>query len=143
MSRISLDQANTIISAAFAHGKSLGLKKALSVVVVDAGSHVIAFQRQDGASTLRFQIALGKACGALALGVSSRKIAEMAVERPTFVASLGTISSAGVVPAAGGVIVQGADGMALGAVGITGDTSDNDEACALAGILAAGLKPQG
>ena len=142
MGRISLEQANSIITAAFAHGKTIGLKKPLSVVVVDAGSHVIAFQRQDGASTLRFQIALGKACGALALGVSSRKIADMAAERPSFVASLGAISSSGVVPAAGGVIVVDTSGAPIGAVGITGDTSDNDEACALAGILAAGLKQQ-
>jgi uncharacterized protein GlcG (DUF336 family) len=142
MSRISLEQANSIISAAFAHGKTIGLKKPLSVVVVDAGSHVIAFQRQDGASTLRFQIALGKACGALAMGVSSRKIADMAAERPSFVASLGAIATSGVVPAAGGVIVVGIDGAPIGAVGITGDTSDNDEACALAGILATGLKHQ-
>ncbi len=142
MSRISLEQANSIISSALAHGKTIGLKKPLSVVVVDAGSHVIAFQRQDGASTLRFQIALGKACGALAMGVSSRKLAEMAAERPSFVASLGAIATSGVVPAAGGVIVIGMDGMPIGAVGITGDTSDNDEACALAGILAIGLKHQ-
>jgi len=97
MSRISLDQANSIISAALAHGHTLGLKKPLSVAVVDAGGHVLAFQRQDGASTMRFQIAMAKACGALGMGVSSRKIAEMAVERPTFVASLGPISQAAAV----------------------------------------------
>ncbi|MBY0511166.1 MAG: heme-binding protein [Rhodospirillaceae bacterium] len=141
MSRISLDQANTIIAAAFAHGRTSGFKP-LSVAVLDAGGHLIAFQRQDGGSNMRAQIAMAKACGALALGVSSRKIAEMAVERPTFVASLGPISQAGIVPAAGGVIVLGADNLPLGAVGITGDTSDNDEACALAGITAAGLKHQ-
>ena len=143
MSRISLEQANSIISAAFAHGRTMGLKKPLSVAVVDAVGHVLAFQRQDGASPLRVQIAMATACGALGLGVSSRKIAEMAVERPTFIASLGPISQAGVVPAAGGVIVTDAQGAPIGAVGITGDTSDNDEACALAGILAAGLKVQG
>ena len=141
MSRIALDQANTIIAAAFAHGQTLKLKP-LSVAVLDAGGHLVAFQRQDGASNMRAQIATAKASGALALGVSSRKIADMAVERPTFVASLGPISQHGIVPAAGGVIVLGADGLAIGAVGITGDTSDNDEACALAGIAAAGLKHQ-
>ena len=141
MSRINLDQANTIIAAAIAHGQTLKLKP-LSVAVLDAGGHLVAFQRQDGASNMRAQIATAKASGALALGVSSRKIADMAVERPTFVASLGPISQHGIVPAAGGVIVLGADGLAIGAVGITGDTSDNDEACALAGIAAAGLKHQ-
>ena len=141
MSRINLDQANTIIAAAIAHGQTLKLKP-LSVAVLDAGGHLVAFQRQDGASNMRAQIATAKASGALALGISSRKIADMAVERPTFVASLGPISQHGIVPAAGGVIVLGADGLAIGAVGITGDTSDNDEACALAGIAAAGLKHQ-
>lgn len=141
MSRISLDQARTVIAAALARGKELGLKP-LSVAVLDAGGHLIAFERQDGASNLRPQIAAGKASGALALGVSSRKIGEMAVERPTFIAALGPVAQAGIIPAAGGVIVVGDDGLAIGAVGITGDTSDNDETCALAGIAAAGLTAQ-
>jgi len=141
MSSISLAQANTIITSAFAQGQKLNLKP-LSVAVLDAGGHLIAFQRQDGSSNMRADIAIAKASGALALGVSSRKIGEMAAERPTFIASLGPISQHGVVPAAGGVIVLGAESAAIGAVGITGDTSDNDEACALAGIAAAGLKHQ-
>lgn len=138
MIRITLDQANQIVAAAFAKGAELGLKP-LSVAVLDPGGHLIAFQRQDRSSTLRPQIAMGKAGGALALGVSSRAIGDMAAERPSFIASLGPIAPLGVVPAAGGVIVRDADGHVLGAVGITGDTSDNDEACALAGIAAAGL----
>lgn len=142
MSRISLAQANAIIAAAFAHGQKMGLTKPLSVVVVDAGGHVIAFQRQDGASSLRLQIATAKAAGALSLGVSSRKIAEMAAERPSFIAAVAQLPPSGILPAAGGVIVVGADGGAIGAVGITGDTSDNDETCALAGIAAAGLTAQ-
>lgn len=141
MTRITLDQANSIAAAAFAKGRELGLKP-LSIAVLDAGGHLIAFQRQDGASTLRPQIATGKASGALALGVSSRKIADMAAERPTFVTSLGPIAPHGIIPAAGGVIVVDADGQPIGAVGITGDTSDNDEACVLAGIAAAGLTAQ-
>ena len=140
--RITLAQANGIIEGAFAKGASLKLKP-LSVTVTDPGSHVIAFQRQDNASTLRFGIALGKAAGALAVGISSRKIAEMAAERPSFVASLAAIAPNGVIPAAGGVIVTDGSGQILGAVGVTGDTSDNDEICALAGIEAAGLKAQG
>ncbi len=142
MTRLTLDHADTIVSAAFAKGRELGLKP-LSVAVLDAGGHLIAFARQDGASTLRPQIACGKAGGALALGLSSRKIGDMAIERPTFVGSLGPISPHGVVPAAGGVIVVDEDGYPIGAVGITGDTSDNDEACTLAGIAAAGLRAQG
>jgi uncharacterized protein GlcG (DUF336 family) len=142
MSRITLDQANQIIAGAFA--KSAELKLApLAVVVLDAGGHFVAFQRQDKASTLRPQIAAGKAGGALGLGVNSRKIGEMALERPTFLASLGPIAPHGVIPAAGGVIVVDEEGAVLGAVGVTGDTSDNDEVCALAGIEAAGLKAKG
>lgn len=139
---ITLAQANAIIAAAFDKGAELKLKP-LSVVVLDAGGHPLAFQRQDKASTLRYAIAVGKASGALGLGVSSRKIGDMAAERPSFVASLGAIAPNGVIPAAGGVIVVDAGGAPIGAVGVTGDTSDNDEVCALAGVAAAGLKTQG
>jgi uncharacterized protein GlcG (DUF336 family) len=140
--RISLEKANTVIAGIFAKGAAAGMKP-LSAVVVDAGGHVIAFQRQDGASFLRLDIAVAKAAGALALGVSSRKIGEMAAERPSFVAALGNLTAGkGVLPVAGGVIVKGADGLAIGAVGVTGDTSDNDELAVLAGIAAAGLTPQ-
>lgn len=138
---ITLAQANAVIAATLAHGAELGLKP-LSVAVLDPGGHLVAFQRADGSSTLRPQIALGKAGGALALGMSSRKVADVAAERPSFVAALGPIAPHGVVPAAGGVIVVGADGRPIGAVGVTGDTSDHDEACALAGIAAAGLATQ-
>ncbi|HEX7709530.1 MAG TPA: heme-binding protein [Sphingomonadaceae bacterium] len=142
MPRLSLAQATAIIDAAFAKGAELGLK-ALTVVVLDPGGHMVAAQRQDGASNMRVKLAAGKAGGALALGVSSRKIGEMAVERPHFVASLHGMAEGGLVPVAGGVIVAGSDGAILGAVGVTGDSSDNDEACALAGIAAAGLQALG
>lgn len=141
MSTITLDMSGRIIGGALAKGRELGLKP-LSVAVLDAGGHLVAFQREDGSSSLRPQMASAKASGALALGVSSRRIAEMAAERPSFVASLAPISLHGVVPAAGGVIVVDGSGTSIGAVGITGDTSDNDEACALAGIAAAGLAAQ-
>ena len=138
MNRITLELASTIIAAALQKRAERGFKP-LCVAVLDAGGHLVALQREDGASVLRPQIATAKAGGALALGISSRKIAEMALERPTFVASLGPISPHGVVPAAGGVLVVDADGQVIGAVGVTGDTSDNDETCALAGVAAAGL----
>ena len=141
MNRISLEQADRIVSAALAEGAKLELKP-LTVAVLDAGGHLVALKRQDGSSALRPGIAAAKAGGALSLGVSSRKIADMATERPTFVASLGPISPHGVVPAAGGIIIIGVDGHPIGAVGITGDSSENDEACALAGIVGAGLKAQ-
>lgn len=142
MPAITLTHAQTIVTEALRKGRELGLKP-LTIAVLDAGGHSIALVREDGASNLRPGIAIGKASGALALGVSSRKIAEMAADRPTFVTSLSGISQAGIIPAAGGVIVVDASGAPIGAVGVTGDTSDNDEITALAGIAAAGLTPQG
>lgn len=139
--QLTLSQANAIIEGALAEAARLQLKP-LTVAVLDAGGHLVALQRQDGASNLRPQIAIAKAAGALALGVSSRQIATMAQERPQFVAalaSLGAAAATGVVPAAGGVLIRGAGGRIVGAVGVTGDTSDNDELCALAGVSAAGL----
>lgn len=141
MTRISLDQANKLIAGAFAKGQELGLKP-LSVAVVDAGGHLIAFQRQDGASFARLQIAQGKAAGALAMGVSSRKIADIASERPTFIAALAASAPHALVPAAGGIILVDGSGAPIGAAGVTGDTSDNDELCALDGAAAAGLTVQ-
>lgn len=138
---ITLAQAQTIITAALAKGREMGLKP-LTVAVLDPGGVAIALAREDGSSNLRPQIAAAKASGALGLGLSSRKIAEMAAERPTFIATLAPLSPQGLVPAAGGVIVVDESGKVLGAVGITGDLSDNDEACALAGIAAAGLRAQ-
>ena len=142
MTALTLAQANAIVAGVLAHGQTLALKP-LSCAVLDAGGHLLAFQRQDGASLLRPQIAIAKAAGALALGMSSRAIGVVAAERPPFIASLGHLSAAGVVPAAGGVILVDADGHAIGAVGVTGDTSDQDETCALAGIAAAGMRAQG
>lgn len=138
MTRISLDQAQTIVAAALKEGRALGLKP-ISVVVLDAGGHMVAFAREDNSSNLRPQIATAKASGALALGVSSRVIGEMAIERPTFVNAAAGLNPAGIVPAAGGVLIRGAGGEVIGAVGVTGDTSDNDEKAAMAGIAAAGL----
>ena len=143
--QLSLSQANAIIEGALAEAARLRLKP-LTVAILDAGGHVLALQRQDGASNLRPQIAIGKAAGALGLGVSSRQIGVMAAERPQFVdalASLGAMAGVGVVPAAGGVLIQREGGRIVGAVGVTGDTSDNDEICALAGLAAAGLATPG
>ena len=142
MHRLNLAQANALIEAALAKGAELGLKP-LTVTVHDAGGHLVACQRQDGASNMRVKLAAGKACGALALGVSSRTIGEMALERPHFIASVDAMGEGGMVPAAGGVIIVDGDeaggGAVLGAIGVTGDTSDNDEACALAAIASVGL----
>jgi uncharacterized protein GlcG (DUF336 family) len=138
---ITLAQAQKILEGAFAKAAELKLKP-LGAAVVDAGGHVIAVQRQDGASTLRPEVAIAKAAGALALGVSSRTIAGMAAERPAFITNVGALSARGLVPSPGGVIIVDDKGAFIGAVGASGDTGDNDEVAVLAGIAAAGLKAQ-
>ena len=142
MTNVTLAQANIIIEAALAKGREMKLRP-LGVAVLDSGGKLIAFQLEDNTSTMRPQIAIGKASGALALGISSRKVEELSQIRPGFVSSLDRASRDGVIAAAGGVIIVGDDRLPIGAVGVTGDTSDADEACALAGIAAAGLKAQG
>ena len=139
MTTLSLEQPDKMIDAAFARAQELRLKP-LTIAILDPGGHLIALARQDGSSNLRPAIAIAKASGALALGVSSRKIGQMAVERPAFITSLSTMAPAGIVPAAGGVIVAGPSGKVLGAIGVTGDSSDNDEMCAIAGALSTGLR---
>lgn len=135
---LSLDQANTIIAAARAKGRELALQP-LTVVVLDAGGQVKASQREDGSSLLRPEIALGKAYGALALGLGGRELARRATAMQGFMNALSDLSGGRAVPVPGGVLVCGADGVILGAVGISGDLSAQDEACAVAGIQAAGL----
>jgi len=135
---LTLAQANQIVAATLAEGKARGLNP-LTVAVLDGGGHLVALQREDGSSNMRPQLAIGKASGALAMGLSSRRLGEMAVERPHFIGSLTGLVPHGLVPVAGGVLVRDAVGATIGAVGVTGDTSDNDEAAALAGVAAAGL----
>jgi uncharacterized protein GlcG (DUF336 family) len=136
---ISLDQARTIISGARGRGRALGLKP-LTVVVLDAGGHLVAMEREDGSGFGRPDIAAGKASGALAMGTSSRALGDMAAERPTFMAALSAAWAGKVIPAAGGVLVRDGEGRLLGAVGVTGDLSDKDEEAAIAGIESARLK---
>lgn len=136
MPAITLDQATTIIASALAKAADLKLKP-LGVAVLDEGGHMIAFQRQDGASFLRPEIASGKAFGALAIGAGSRTVAKHAIDRPHFILGLSGASGGRVVPVPGGVLIRSSSSEILGAVGISGDTSDNDEAAAIAGIEAA------
>jgi uncharacterized protein GlcG (DUF336 family) len=106
MHRLTLAQANALIDAAFAKGAELSLKP-LTVTIHDPGGHLIACQRQDGASNMRVKLAGGKACGALALGVSSRTIGDMAVDRPHFIAAVDTMSEGDMVPAAAAITKLG------------------------------------
>jgi uncharacterized protein GlcG (DUF336 family) len=137
---LDLQTARTIIAAAQRHG-AVHEFQPLTVVVLDGGGHVVAAERQDGSSMKRFEIAHGKAHGALSLGVGSRALMQRAEAQAYFVAAVGTIVGA-LVPVPGGVLASNADGLLLGAVGISGDNSDNDEAAAVAGIEAAGLIPE-
>jgi len=138
---LTLAVAETILRQALAHARSSGFKP-LSVVVLDQRAAVVAAASEDGTSLRRFEVAQGKALGALAFDLGSRRLGEMAAERPHFFA--GVAHSVGaIVPGAGGVLIKDADGAVIGAVGISGDTSDNDEAAALAGIAAAGLVGDG
>ncbi|ADV10534.1 heme-binding protein [Mesorhizobium ciceri] len=138
MTALPLEKARQIIETAFAKGSDLKLKP-LGVSVLDAGGHLVAFQRQDGASFLRPQMSAGKAYGALAIGMGSRKVEAFAKERPHLVAGISDVSGGRVLPVVGGVLIRDKAGAIIGAVGISGDTSDNDEAAAIAGIEAAGF----
>jgi uncharacterized protein GlcG (DUF336 family) len=137
---ISLDQARTIIRVAMDKGAGMGLKP-LSIVVLDAGGHPLAFERQDGASPGRFEVARGKAYGAVMLGLPSSALATRAAKEPHFVGAMNGAFGGKVVPVPGGILVRDGDRI-VGAVGVTGDTSDNDAAAGLAGIEAAGLSGQ-
>ena len=142
MAEISLRKARTIISKTLARGREMELKP-LSVVVLDAGGHLKAFEREDGASMGRFEMARGKAYGALALGMGSRAINARAEQQAYFVEALSAAFEGKILPVAGGLLVRDRKGAIIGAVGVTGDTSDNDETAGQAGIEAAGYTADG
>lgn len=129
---MNLDLANALISAALEYRRAQGMKP-LTIAVIDAGGHLVALQREDGTSNLRAEIAQGKAKGAVALGLGSRAIYERAQKQPFFVNAVGALADGRLVPVPGGVLIK-RDGVLAGAIGITGDSSDNDEACAVAAI---------
>jgi uncharacterized protein GlcG (DUF336 family) len=135
---MTLDLARTIIAGARAAGASNGMKP-LSIVVLDRGACVTAFEREDGSSNKRFEIAFGKANGALAMGAGSRALMKRAESQPYFIAAATSAIGGALIPVPGGVLVMDSAGATIGAVGVTGDTSDNDELAAIAGIEAAGM----
>jgi len=137
---ITLEVAKTIITATRAAGREHGFNP-LTVVVLDAGGHVVAVEKEDGSSAKRFEVAHGKAHGAIALGWGSRRTMGRAEDFAPFVTGVGSVVGP-LVPVPGGVLVRTTDGVLLGAVGVSGDNSDNDELAAVAGIEAAGLLAQ-
>ncbi len=138
MPEISLSKARSIIRATLKKGREMDLKP-LSVVVLDTGGHLKAFEREDGASPGRFEIARGKAYGVVMTGMTGSALMQRAEDQAYFVTALNGAYGGKVVPVPGGILVKDSRGRVIGAVGVTGDTSDNDAEAGLAGIEAAGL----
>lgn len=141
MAEISLNKARTIIRKTLAAGREKELKP-LSVVVLDTGGHVKAFEREDGASPGRFAIAHGKAYGAVMLGMAGTAQMARADQQHYFMTAMNGLFDGQVVPVPGGVLVRDSAGRIVAAVGVTGDTSDADAAAAVSGIEAAKLVPE-
>jgi uncharacterized protein GlcG (DUF336 family) len=139
MSVLTLAQAEAIAASALAKGREMNFAP-LTIVVLDAGGHITLAKREDGSGILRIEIAKGKAWGALGMGLGTRNLAGRAVKMPAFFAALAAASDGRMVPVPGGVLIRDAGGAVIGAVGISGDVSDNDELCCIAGIEAAGLQ---
>jgi uncharacterized protein GlcG (DUF336 family) len=142
MAEISLRKARTIIRKSLEKGREMELKP-LSIVVLDAGGHVLAFEREDGAAPGRFAIAQGKAFGAVMLGMSGSAQMARAEQQAYFMAAVNGVYGGQMVPVPGGILVRDKKGGVIGAVGVTGDTSENDAEAGLAGIAAAGLIGEG
>jgi uncharacterized protein GlcG (DUF336 family) len=138
---LNLTTAQAILTATLAHARSANFKP-LSVVILDARGAVIAAASEDGTSLRRYEIAHGKATGAVAFDVGSRTLGKMAADRPHFIAAASHAVGA-LIPVAGGVLIKDKDGAVAGAVGVSGDASDNDEAAAVAGIESAGFTAEG
>ena len=136
---LDLTTANTIVAGARAAARAQNTAP-LAVAVLDETGQLKSYQREDGTSLLRTDVAIGKAFGALGMGMASRQLGAAAAERPHFIQAMTVVAQGRLVPVPGGVLIR-SDGVIVGAVGISGDTSDVDEACAVAGIDAAGLEP--
>jgi len=142
MSALTLKVAVNLVSEAISAGRGINAAP-LTIAVLDTGGHLIALQREDGASLLRPDIAIGKAWGAIALGKGSRLLAQDAQQRPAFFASLNSMGQGSVVPAPGGVLIRNQAGEVLGAIGISGDLSDVDEQVAIKAVEALDLRADG
>jgi uncharacterized protein GlcG (DUF336 family) len=138
---LSLKDAQKIIELALQHGHKLDLMP-LTAAVLDAGGHTIALAREDGASNLRPEIAHAKAFGSLSLGIGSRAIFDRAEQQAFFIQSVNALANGALVPSPGGVLIR-KNGLVVGAMGVTGDTGDNDEICAIFAINSTGFDADG
>ena len=138
MNALTLTEADQIVDAALRHGREADFAP-LTVAVLDAGGHVLVLKRSEGSGILRPDIAVGKAWGALGMGFGGRELQRRAEQMPAFFTALASMSGGRMVPVPGGVLIRREDGRLVGAIGVTGDTSANDEACAVHGVRAAGL----
>ena len=138
MNSILLEQANLIADKALQKGRELKFAP-LTVAVLDSGGQLKVLKREDDASLLRPEIALGKAWGVLGMGFGGRELARRAEQMPVFFAALNAMSGGRMVPLPGGVLIRNREGQVIGSVGISGDTSDNDDICAVYGVESAGL----
>ncbi len=137
---LPLESASSIIDAALAAGREAGLLP-LTVAVLDAGGNLIALKREDGSGILRVDIAVGKAWASLGMGMPSRAIRDRLKDRPAFQGALAAASAGRFIPVPSGVLICNASGNVVGAVGISGDSSDKDEYCAITGVKTAGCTP--
>lgn len=142
MRSLTLAEAAKIVDLALEHGRTRQCKP-LTVAVLDPGGHLLVLKREDGSGILRPQIAQAKAWGALGMGAGGRALASRAAEAPGFYAALSDISSGRIAPVPGGVLIRDEAGDIVGAIGISGDHPDNDEACAIHGVAGAGLTADG
>jgi uncharacterized protein GlcG (DUF336 family) len=140
MERLTLDIASRIVDKALEKGKKMGFVP-LTAVVLDTGGQMVVLKREDNSSLLRPEIAMGKAWGVLGMGFGGRELARRAAIAPAFFNALSDMSGGRMVPNPGGVLIRSESGAILGSVGISGDTSENDEICAVYGIESVGLKP--
>jgi len=136
---VTLAQASGIVDVALKKARDLK-QMPQTVVVLDTGGHLVCAKREDGSGIIRFEVAVGKAYGALGMGWGSRTMMERAAQNPNFLTAIAAASGGRLVPNPGGVLIRDAGNQIIGAVGISGDTADNDEIIAVAGIEAAGLK---
>ena len=135
---IDLATATIIVDKALAHGREMGLPP-LTVAVLDAAGCLVSFKREDGSSLLRPEIAQAKAWGTLGMGIGGRALAQRAAVAPSFIAAVNALADGRIIPVPGGVLIRNNSKLIIGAVGITGAVSEQDEACAVAGIEAVGL----